>query len=100
MQQTSQTHNPTEKYDNNGKGDTSDLMMITEWSQVTLNRSRNKAQWYLIKLQTVRYIDGLVQERRNSSALAMELRHACTNLSIWRAFENIVCQLSVNLLMS
>ena len=26
-------------------------------------------------------IDGLVQERRNSSALAMELRHSCTNPS-------------------
>ena len=28
-------------------------------------------------------IDGLVQERRNSSALAMELRLSCTNQSIW-----------------
>ena len=28
------------------------------------------------------YIDGLVQERRNSSALAMELRLSCTNTSI------------------
>ena len=29
------------------------------------------------------HIDGLVQERRNSSALAMELRLACTNPSIY-----------------
>ena len=29
------------------------------------------------------YIDGLVQERRNSSVLAMELRLSCTNPSIW-----------------
>ena len=29
------------------------------------------------------YIDGLVQERRNSSALAMELCLSCTNPSIW-----------------
>ena len=29
------------------------------------------------------YIDGLVQERRNSSALAMELRASCINPSIW-----------------
>ena len=29
------------------------------------------------------YIDGLVQERRNSSALAMELRLPCTNPSIY-----------------
>ena len=28
-------------------------------------------------------IDGLVQERRNSSALAMELRLSCTNPSVW-----------------
>ena len=28
------------------------------------------------------YIDGLAQERRNSSALAMELRLSCTNPSI------------------
>ena len=28
-------------------------------------------------------IDGLVQERRNSSALAMELRLSCTNPSIY-----------------
>ena len=31
------------------------------------------------------YIDGLVQERRNSSALAMELRFSCTNPSIYNA---------------
>ena len=29
------------------------------------------------------HIDGLMQERRNSSALAMELRLSCTNPSIW-----------------
>ena len=29
-----------------------------------------------------KHIDGLVQERRNSSALAMELRLSCTNASI------------------
>ena len=29
------------------------------------------------------YFDGLVQERRNSSVLAMELRLSCTNPSIW-----------------
>ena len=29
-------------------------------------------------------IDGLVQERRNSSAFAMELRPFCINPSIWR----------------
>ena len=30
------------------------------------------------------HIDGLVQERRNSSALAMELRLSCTNPSIYQ----------------
>ena len=30
---------------------------------------------------------GLVQERRNSSALAMELRISCTNPSIWSSFD-------------
>ena len=30
------------------------------------------------------HIDGLVQERRNSSALAMELRLSCTNPSVYR----------------
>ena len=30
------------------------------------------------------YIDGLIQERRDSSALAMELRLSCTNPSIWK----------------
>ena len=34
---------------------------------------------------TFQNIDGLVQERRNSSALAMELRLFCTNPSIWYA---------------
>ena len=29
------------------------------------------------------HIEGLVQERRNSSALAMELRLSCTNPSIY-----------------
>ena len=29
------------------------------------------------------YFDGLAQERRNSSALAMELRLSCTNPSIY-----------------
>ena len=31
------------------------------------------------------YIDGLVQERRNSSALAMELRLPCTNPPIFKS---------------
>ena len=34
---------------------------------------------------TKSYIDELVQEGRNSSALAMELRPSCTNSSIWES---------------
>ena len=37
------------------------------------------------------FIDGLVQERRNSSALAMELRLSCTNLSKWHVEFLLVC---------
>ena len=33
------------------------------------------------------YIDGLVQVRRNSSALAMKLRLSCINPSIYSPFE-------------
>ena len=33
------------------------------------------------------HIDGLVQERRNSSALAMELRFSCANASVWALFQ-------------
>ena len=32
---------------------------------------------------TEAYIDGLVQDRRNSIANALELRLSCTNPSIW-----------------
>ena len=36
------------------------------------------------RVQYIQYgIDGLVQERRNSIANALELRHSCTNPSIW-----------------
>ena len=45
------------------------------------------------------YIDGLVQERRNSIANALELRLSCTNSSIymhykvsfcWESYQNLV----------
>ena len=38
---------------------------------------------YISLLNTHKEIDGLVQERRNSSALAKELRLSCINPSIW-----------------
>ena len=54
------------------------LSPYTEWSlacvgQVTLQRKRGC---------NVNHIDGLVQERRDSSALAMELRLSCTKPSL------------------
>ena len=42
------------------------------------------------------YIDWLVQERRNFSALAMELCHSCTKPSIYRQVSNIRCTLEGN----
>ena len=35
------------------------------------------------------YIDGLVQERRNSIAKALELRLSCTNPSMWYGAKHI-----------
>ena len=43
-------------------------------------------QWGLVLQLNVQYIDGLMQERRNSSALAMELRLSCMNPSIWQCY--------------
>ena len=52
-----------------------------------MHGKKNKIMFSLILLQEdySHYfsIDGLVQERRNSSALAMELRLSCTYPSIW-----------------
>ena len=47
------------------------------------NQSSYRLKLHLIPFMVSYYnIDGLVQERRNSSALAMELRLSCTNPSI------------------
>ena len=49
----------------------------------------NKYKYFLkicnmkLSLKSIHYIYGLVEERHNSSALAMELRLSCTNLSIY-----------------
>ena len=44
--------------------------------------------WWQIRCMhcVVEFINGLMQERRYSSALAMELRLSCTNPSIWSSF--------------
>ena len=34
-----------------------------------------------------RHVDGLFQDRRNSSALAMELRRSCTNPSVCNSIQ-------------
>ena len=39
----------------------------------------------------VEHTDGLVQERRNSSALAMELRLSCINPSIYAMTQDLNC---------
>ena len=43
------------------------------------------------------YIDELVQERHNSSALAMELRLSCTNLSVCCMFWEMTLNAGTNL---
>ena len=42
--------------------------------------------WYVASFRY--HVDGLVQERRNSSALAMGLRRSCTNPSMWSDCRN------------
>ena len=46
---------------------------------------------FINKMRMEDNIDGLVQERRNSSALAMELRLSCTNLSTCIPSSKIIC---------
>ena len=49
---------------------------VSHWLGVSLESALLMVVWQLP------YIDGLVQERRNSSALALELRLSCTKPSI------------------
>ena len=44
----------------------------------------------------VDYIDGLVQDCSNSSALAMELLQSCTKLSICILISGVLCQKQVS----
>ena len=41
-------------------------------------------------MKALLHFDGLVQERRNSSALAMELRLSCINPMIYESVDNLV----------
>ena len=47
----------------------------------TAPKSANYLHW--LHLQDMTHIDQLVQERRNPSALAMELSLSCINPSMW-----------------
>ena len=64
-------------------------MCIKPSTSAGQNRVYIQMRWCYFSLKEIAqrmscglYIDGLVQERRNSSALAMELRLSCTNQSI------------------
>ena len=59
--------------DQNGKSSTFILAETWFWFR----------KWYLLHQNPPRHINGLVQERRNSIANALELRLSFTNLSIW-----------------
>ena len=61
--------------------------MYSSW-QITVVRSRDCHGFKLCLFLSIAalqgcHFDGLVQERRNSSTLAMELRLSCTNPSTW-----------------
>ena len=59
----------------------------------TLDTYASPSTWD--RLQYKQYIDGLLQEKRNSSALAMELRLSCTKPSIHRyhalLYDGMIC---------
>ena len=46
------------------------------------------------------HTDGLVQERRNSSALAMELHLSCTNPLIEKCFKLLQCSQTISMISS
>ena len=62
--------------------------LLTHWNYVFLALTHQYYNhWYLEHFHLncpLVNIDGLVQERRNSIANALELRLSCTNLSIWQ----------------
>ena len=62
-------------------------MLFTRSNTTTLLHIQIACILYLFGV----YIDGLVQERRNSSALAMELRIYCSNRSIW-SINVLICK--------
>ena len=58
--------------------------IISTTFAISVSRMRKKNKIFLMLLKTIQHIDGLMQERCNSSALAMELHLSCNNPSILR----------------
>ena len=52
------------------------------WKLLKINFKRKVSNWQYVQIVIWDHTDGLMQERRNSSALAMELRLSSTNPSI------------------
>ena len=57
----------------------------TPWARSWDSRSQGRTWWGRGNLEHKRHINGLMQERRNSSALAMELHLSCINSSAWHS---------------
>ena len=53
--------------------------------------------WWILYVE---YIDGLVQEKRNSIANALELRLSCTNPSLLETHANLKKNISDNIIFS
>ena len=59
------------------------LLHCRLWSALCLRMAWHSQKLVMYPIYSVHHFDGLVQERGNSSALAMELRLSFTNPSIW-----------------
>ena len=65
----------------------SDMLLIKNTQIYHVKYQLHQPQQSAELLKTVHHIDGLGQERRNSNALAMELRLSCTDPSICETME-------------
>ena len=61
----------------------SEFNSVSEYANLTVSVNMMPTFFCMARSDIESYIDGLVQERCNSSALAMELRLSCTNPSIY-----------------
>ena len=71
-----------------GVGGMPHLWLLLTLLMTSHNMKPSQSSWYLSVGNTTLslYIDGLVQELRNSSAIAMELHLSCTNPLMWWFF--------------